>query len=49
MQGSYSNPRYLPGIAFPPTLKFASGSLASLAAQLAQQHLLVVATTMAAA
>ena len=47
MQGSYSNPRYLPGIAFPPTLKFASGSLASLAAQLAQQHLLVVATPMA--
>ena len=47
MQAGYSNPRYLPGIAFPPTLKFASGSLASLAAQLAQQHLLVVATPMA--
>ncbi len=41
------NTRYLPGIALPPALHLAGGSLAALVPELAQQDLLVVATPMA--
>jgi glycerol-3-phosphate dehydrogenase (NAD(P)+) len=47
MQSSRSNARYLAGLAFPPALQIVSGSLASLASQLAQQDLLVIASPMA--
>jgi glycerol-3-phosphate dehydrogenase (NAD(P)+) len=47
MRASGSNARYLPGLALPGALLFASGSLASLAAHIAQQELLVIASPMA--
>jgi glycerol-3-phosphate dehydrogenase (NAD(P)+) len=47
MRASGSNARYLPGVALPGALSFASGELASLTAQIAQQQLLVIASPMA--
>jgi glycerol-3-phosphate dehydrogenase (NAD(P)+) len=47
MQTSRSNARYLPGIALPPGLLLAGGSLDRLTQTLAQQDLLVIASPMA--
>jgi glycerol-3-phosphate dehydrogenase (NAD(P)+) len=47
LQRERCNNRYLSGFAFAPELQIASGSLQSLAAQIAGQDLLVVATPMA--
>ena len=47
MRSSGSNARYLPGIALPPSLQLAGGSLAAMADEVAQQDLLVVASPMA--
>jgi len=47
MQSGRSNARYLPGLALPAGLQIASGQLDSLASEVAQQHLLVIASPMA--
>lgn len=47
LQRDRCNARYLPGIGLPAGLQIASGSLASLAQEIAQQDLLVVASPMA--
>ena len=47
LQQARCNSRYLPDIALPPSLQIANGSITSLATELAQQDLLVVASPMA--
>ncbi len=47
LQRDRCNARYLPGIGLPAGLRIASGSLSSLALEIAQQDLLVVASPMA--
>ena len=47
MRSSRCNARYLPRIALPDAMQLASGSLATLAPELAQQDLLVIASPMA--
>ena len=47
LQRDACNTRYLPGIALPPGLQIATGSLAALTNALAQQNLLVIASPMA--